>query len=475
MVGQALQQTQQQRQLMTLSPLQIRYFKMLEMNRVQAEEEVRRALDENPALEAVDNSVEESQFNETAEELQRADYRDEDDIPFYRLEVNNRSADDAWYTPEAVALSATLSEHLAGELDMIEGVSQPTVNVAKYVAGNLDANGYMTRSSADMIDDLAISSGVTVTSEQMKAAVDLVRSLDPAGVGAVDLRDCLLLQLNRMSATPASTLAREIVAHYFDLFSHKHYDRLRSALGVGQDDMRDAIECIRGLNPKPGSLVETVDANDRLRHVTPDFVVETDGEGNVTASVVSTIPELQVEATFAADAGSGSAKNPSADAFIRKQRDEATGFINIVKLRNDTLMKVMAAIVRIQHKFFTSGIESDLRPMILRDISGLTGLDASVVSRATSGKYVMTPWGVYPLKFFFNERFSHDEDDGETSSREIMARLRELIEGEDRHHPLADRELADLLEKDGHRVARRTVAKYREMLGFPVARLRRDL
>lgn len=472
MVSQTLSQTQQQRQLLTLSPMQIRYFKMLEMNRVQAEEEVRKELDENPALEVADTPVDTPDFNETAEELQMADYRDEDDIPFYRLEANNRSADDSRYTPEAVAQGDTLSQHLSAELDMIDGIDPMLLAAAKYVAANLDSNGYMTRSQSEMIDDIAFSTGITVSPERMKEAVALVRTLDPAGVGAVDLRDCLVLQLDRMPRDKVTENAREIVTHYFDLFSHKHFDRLRSALGVSDEEVRAAIERIRSLNPKPGSLIETSDASDRLRHVTPDFIVETDGEGNVTASVINSIPELQVEATFAVD----SAGNSTANAFIRRQRDEANGFISIVRLRNETLLKVITAIVKIQHRFFATGLETDFRPMILKDISAMTGLDASVVSRATNGKYVMTPWGVFPLKFFFSERFNHDDEEGgdAVSSREIMAELRQMIENEDRRRPLADRELAAMLEEKGRKVARRTVAKYREMLGFPVARLRRE-
>lgn len=474
MVGQTLRQSQQQRQLINLSPMQIRYFKMLEMNRLQAEEEVRRALEDNPALDTVETEADVPDFNETAEQLQLADYGSEEDVPFYRLHAANSSADDSFYTPEAVDDTTTLSEHLDAELNMLEGVESRVLNIARYVAGSLDSNGYMTRSVAEMIDDIAISTGVAVSEAEMKEAVALVRTLDPAGVGAADLRDCLLLQLDRMAPDAITVLAREIVAHYFDLFSHKHYDRLMSALGVSQGQLRQAIDCITALNPKPGSVVEESGAGDRLRHVIPDFQVDTDNDGIVTATVLSNIPELQIEATFATDAPDAP-KSGSADAFIRRQRDEANGFINIVRLRNETLMKVIGAIVKLQHDFFLTGDEACLKPMILKDISKLTGLDTSVVSRATSGKYVMTPWGIFPLKFFFNERFNHDTDDEDTSSREIMAALRKLIENEDHHHPLADRQIAEELAAKGLNVARRTVAKYREMLGFPIARLRRQL
>ena len=269
--------------------------------------------------------------------------------------------------------------------------------------------------------------------------------------------------------------AIEIVGHYFDLFSKKHYDRIVSATGMSMDTLREAIETIRSLNPKPGGEVGDDQSQERLRQVTPDFSVEPDPEGGLTVTLLSNLPELAVEKTFAADAPISTERrqHDDANAFIRRQRDDAQGFIRILKMRSQTLTRVMTAIVKLQRQFFLTGNDADLRPMILKDVSAITGDDQSVVSRATAGKYVATPWGIFPLKHFFNERFS--AGDPATSSRGILAALRTLIESEDRSHPLSDEALSQELGKLGFDVARRTVTKYREQLGQPVARLRREI
>lgn len=475
MSRQSINLTQQQRQLQTLSPLQIRYFKMLEMTQVQAEEEVKRALDENPALEVahddesnLPSATDDGGFNETSEQMQLADYRGEDDIPFYRYEANNHSADDQKYIPEAVEESQTLFDILVAQVR--EQSLDPRLEAAvEFVAGNLDDNGYLSRSVSQMADDMAIVAGHDVSEALISEALAVVRSLDPAGVGASDLRDCLLLQLRRRRTTPQVKLAIEIVAHYFDLFSKKHFDRLSHSLGVELSDLREAVDEIKTLNPKPGGDVVAVGPDERMRHITPDFIVDTDSDmETVTVTLANRIPELQLEATFAADKSG----DDGVERFIRRQRDEANGFISILKMRQQTLIAVMSAIVAHQKKFFLTGDEAMLRPMILKNISESTGYDASVVSRATSGKYVLTPWGIFPLKFFFNERFN---DSDETSSREIISAIRAIIDGEDRSDPLTDEAVVGKLRAMGYEVARRTVAKYREQLGLPVARLRREI
>lgn len=462
---------QQQRQQQTLSPQQVRYFRMLEMNQTQAEEELKHALDENPALEIADTSPSENgenDFNETAEEMQLADYAGEDDIPTYQLRANNRSADDSDWHPEAIEEAPTLFDIIVEQARML-GLDDDRLAALIFVAGNLDNNGYLTRSTSDMAADMTMVTGREISQTEINEALTKLRTLDPAGIGASDLRQCLLLQLRRKKPTPDIEMAIEVIAHNFDLFSHKHYDRLASAVGIDRERLRRVLDIIRSLNPKPGSEVESVQAADRLSHITPDFAVETDGE-SLTVTLLNAAPELRVEATFAADDDGNSSS--SADAFIRRQRDEALGFISILKLRQQTLFRVMNAIARFQQKFFLTGDEAKLRPMVLKDISQSTGYDTSVVSRATQGKYVLTPWGIFSLKFFFNERFNDSDD---TSSREIIAALREIVEGEDRRHPLNDDAVAEQLSRRGFKVARRTVAKYREQAGIPVARLRREL
>lgn len=474
--NQRLTLSAEQRLQQTLSPLQVRYFRMLEMSDAGMEEEVRRALDENPALEVADNHDpdEAEAFHETPEEMQLADYRTEDDIPAtLTLRHHGGSFGDGSYRePMAVSPENSLMESLQEQL-ALAGLSETDEAIGQYIIGNIDNNGYLTRDPDVMADDLAMTQGVDIDAAHVRRVLEAVRRLDPAGVGAVDLRDCLLLQLRRKERSPRIDDAIRIVRDYFDLFSKKHYDRIMAATGMSRERLRLAEETIRSLNPKPGSEISGGE-DDRLRHVSPDFAVDVTPDGQLSVALLSNIPELAVEKTFAEDtplAARTGRDAGSAGTFIRNRRDEALGFIRIVKMRADTLFRVMSAIVKLQRRFFLSGNDADLRPMILKDVSAITGDDPSVVSRATQGKYVATPWGIYPLKHFFNEKFSSDAP--QTSSRAIMAALRSLIDAEDKANPLSDEALAGLLAEKGMDVARRTVAKYREQLAIPVARLRR--
>lgn len=467
-LGQRLQQK--------LSPLQIRYGRVLEMNAPEIEEEVRQELDDNPALAVADTQQDDfsdETFNESAEQLQMADYRDEDDIPSYRLEARNHSVNDVYREPVAVAGGNTLMEHLSSQLAEM-GLSVTDLRIADYIVGNIDDNGYLTRTLPAIIDDLAINQGLDVADEDVRRMYNTVRSLDPAGVGAIDLRDCLLLQLKRRRATPDVRVAREIVSDYFDLFSLKHYDRLVSSLGVTRQQLQEAVDVIRTLDPKPGSVYADAAVDDRVRHIIPDFSVEVDGD-SITLTLLNNIPELCIEETFAAgdDNRSVTPREREAAAFVRRKRDEASDFIAMLKLRQSTLYSVMSAIVKIQRDFFLTDDETKLRPMRLRDIGAVTGLDLSVISRAAAGKYVTTPGGVYPLKFFFNDSAGSDDEDA--SVRKIIAEIKEIVDNEDHARPLSDDAITTELRERGYDIARRTVAKYRERLGYPVARLRKEV
>ena len=478
----ALRLSTEQKLQQRLTPMQVQFVRMLEMTGPEVEEEVRRALDDNPALEQCDNDTstnltEDSSetFNESAEDIQRADYRDEDDIPSYRLEARNYSADDKYYEPVAVDSGDTLIEMLDSQL-MEYDLSDIDLSIAQYIIGNLDDNGYLTRDLLAINDDLAFNVGLDVDMAQVKRVFDVVRSLDPAGVGAIDLRDCLLLQLKRKESCQATKIATEIIEDYFDLFSKKHYDRMKSLLDISGDELKEAMAIITSLNPKPGSII-TGGSSDRTRHIIPDFSVEADPDnGNITLTLLNRIPELQIEETFSESAcevpANASRSQRDAATFIKQKRDEASGFIKILQMRQETLYKVMKAIVTLQRDFFITDDESRIRPMILKDISAITGHDLSVISRATAGKYVMTQRGIYPLKLFFNERPKEDDD---TSSHEILAVLKEIIDNENKNKPLSDEAITKLLTEKGYDIARRTVAKYREKLGLPVARLRKEL
>ncbi len=464
-----------QRQQQTLAPMQLQFVRMLEMNGPEVEDEVRRALDDNPALvesEGDDGLHQpDEEFNESAEQMQLADYRTDDDIPSYRLESNNGYYGADAFEPVAVAAGEGLMESLMRQLAETTGLDDRDMALARIVVGNIDNNGYMTRSLQSLADDAAIQEGLDVSRDDVRRVWNAVRGLEPAGVGAVDLRDSLLLQLQRRDRTLATNLASEIVKDYFDLFSMRHFKELRRHLNVDEEQLQAAFEVIKSLDPKPGALLGGGD-DARTRHITPDFLVETDGD-DVTLTLLNHIPNLEIERTFRADEGTDKAgRRANANAFIRQKREEATTFIRVLEMRQNTLFRIMSAIVGIQHDFFVSGDPMKLRPMILKDVSEITGDDVSVVSRATAGKYVMTQQGMYPLKFFFNERRKDNDD---VSAHHIVGVLRGIIAGEDKQHPFSDEELAARLQAEGYDVARRTVAKYREKYGIPSGRMRKEV
>ena len=479
----SLQLSTEQRLQQRFTPLQVQFVKMLEMTGPEVEDEVQRVLDENPALERCDNDERDNNltedstevFNESAEEIQLADYRDEDEIPAYRLEARNYSADDKYYEPVAVDSSDTLIESLNAQL-MEYDLDDTELAIAQYIIGNLDDNGYMTRDLTAICDDLAFNAGIDVPLSLIKNMFEIVRGLEPAGVAAIDLRDCLLLQLKRKERNNLNDIATDIITNYFDLFSKRHYDRLCNSLNISSEKLREVVSVITSLNPKPGSIL-TGGVSDSTRHIIPDFSIEVDDDnGNITLTLLNRIPELQIEETFSEKAceipQNATRSQREAAAFIKQKRDEASGFIKILKMRQETLYRVMKAIVKIQHEFFLTDDESKIKPMILKDISAITGQDLSVISRATTGKYVMTQRGIYPLKLFFNERPTDDDD---TSSHEILAALKDIIANENKRRPLSDEAITNALGEQGYNIARRTVTKYRERLGLPVARLRKEL
>lgn len=490
----SFQLTQEQKLQQRLTPLQVRYVRMLEMSGPEFEEEVRNAVDEMPALEASspetaqvdsENSVTEdgSRFTESAHDMQLADYRSEDDIPDYlrrQMYRGSQTSPEDYYEPVIVAGDDSLLDTLTRQLDE-QDVTDDERLIAKYIIGNLDDNGYMTRDISAVADDIAFTEGRDFPREIVTRVWEKVRSLDPPGIGAVDLRDCLLLQLKRLPRTVDNLAALEMVWDYFDLFAKKHFQRIASAMGIDDRQMKEAIAVISRLNPKPASLLESTGGG-AARAVVPDFMVEVDTEGALTLTLLNRIPELSVEKSFAADTPLPDASQRSTAAarmFLKQKRDEASDFIKIVGMRQQTLFTVMSAILKFQRPFFLTEDEAQIRPMVLRELSAATGLDLSVVSRATQGKYVMTPHGVYPLKMFFNERRKKEDaqesDSSDNTTPRIVAALKAIILGEDKSRPLSDEQITRKLTSQGFDIARRTVAKYREKLGFPVGRLRKAL
>ena len=466
-----------------LSPQQVRFVRLLEMTGAEFEDAVRNELDENPALEAEDETVHDDEalssftdneaYTETSEQLQAADYRGEDDIPSYLLRdpsVNFGGREDSYldYLTENDRQWPSLIEYLGEQLDTVDADSHD-VALARYLTGYLDSNGRLSRSLTDIAEDISLATGRIVKRADLLPALDIIRyQLDPPGVGASDLRECLLIQLQRRQPkTLPLRIAEEIIDSYFDLFTLKHFDKIQTALGVDKEALTEAIAIIRSLDPKPGSSLSS-GATDKLSQITPDFFVQPDGEDSHRFTVVlnSRTPNLAVEQSFLVDP-----EDKAARMFVRRKREEANTFIGLARRRSQTLLTVMEAIVRLQTPFFQTEDPATLKPMILDDISRLTGLDRSVISRATSGKYVATPGALYPLKIFFNDNPFEDSD---TSSTQIIEELKKIISAEDPRHPFSDRILTEKLNKQGFALARRTVTKYREKLGIPVARLRKE-
>lgn len=473
-----LQQQQELKQLQRLTPMQVQFVRMLEMTGPELEGEVNRALDEMPALEIAENqgvSSDNDDFNETAEQVQLADYGNDDDIPSYMLDARNRSVNDTYYTPVAVNDELTLAEDLTRQLSELP-LSPRQLTIANYIIGNLDSNGYLKRTPEAIADDITFTESVETEAAEVSEVIDIIRTLDPAGVGAVDLRDCLLLQLNRRQPTVEVITAREIITHYFDLFSKKHFDRLADLLGIDTERLTAAVDIISRLNPKPGNQLNDSAIEHSGRQIVPELQVEIDSDNNLTVSLLNNIPDLALSRSFSLDTPMSATLTPrqrtDAATFIRTRRDEAQAFIKTLQMRQSTLLNVMTAIASLQRDFFLTGDETRLHPMILKDVAAVTGYDLSVISRATASKYVLAPSGIYPLKFFFNERPKADDD---VTSHQIIDAIKTIISQEDKRSPLPDETIAAMLSEKGFNIARRTVAKYRERLGLPVARLRKTI
>lgn len=456
----------EQKQRLRLSQQQLRFVKLLELNTRELEEAVDKELDDNPALQA----------EYTPESAPMPDTRQNDDTPYYRLHANNYSADDN--TPEFSPTDSeeTLYDYLDSQIaerDLPEKVEQ----MAHYLVGNMDANGYIRRPLRNILDDLEFIHGVSVNEKDAENALIIIRSLDPSGVGAYDLRDCLKLQLERKPASPVRDRALEILNSQFEAFSMKHYHKIMSALEIDKDRTMEAVDLIRSLNPKPGSAFSNT-ADDLGNIIVPDLIVE-NHEGKLVISMNSSIPDLSIEQSFeeaAANLKQHRATRKAAlkeNEYIMNRYNEARDFINILKRRQQTVLDVMTAITQIQKDYFLTEDVALMKPMMIKDISNLTGLDLSTVSRATANKYVGTSWGVFPLRHFFSDTIGNEEDG--LTNRRIEAEISAMVEKEDKKHPLSDEKICRALNEKGFDVSRRTVAKYRDRKGIPVARLRKEM
>ena len=484
----ALRQQQELKQTQKLSPLQMQVIKLDELNSLELEGTIRQVMEDNPALEATDPEMpqtpEETDFQAeddaaavSQDELILGDYASDDDVPDYRL---NASSGNAPQSREFTFSSEkTLIESLQEQIGLHD-LDNRKKKIAEYIIGNLDENGYLQRDLKAISDDLLFLEHLEVSSLEMEDVLYEIQDLDPAGVGARDLQECLTLQLQRREPDSVTQLAQRIIEDYFEEFSRKHYDKILRQLAITEDDLRDAIEEIVSLNPKPGNAWSD-SMEMAMSNITPDFIVESENGEVIMYLNNQNIPSLKVNRDFSEmlqgynqNKESMSLNDKQAMLFMKQKVDSAKWFIDAVKQRQNTLYRTMQTIVNLQYDFFLTDDETALKPMILKDVAEKTGFDISTISRVSTSKYVQTNSGVYPLKFFFSEAMQNEAGE-DVSTREIKYILKQSIEEEDSTKPLTDDQLTKILNEKGYVIARRTVAKYREQLNIPVARLRKKI
>ena len=458
-----------------LSPQQIQMIKLLELPTVQLEQRIKQEIEDNIVLEEEERSPEEEEPREISVE----EYLREDDTPSYKSRINNYSKDDK-QRPVYLSEGRSLQEYLVEQLGYRD-LSEREMRLAVYLIGSIDEDGYLRRGLGSVAGDIAFTMGVEGTPAQLERLLKIIHELEPAGVGARNLQECLLLQMDQIPLNSrARRLARKILTSYFDEFVKKHYEKLIARLQVTEDEFRDAIDEIRRLSPKPGNLYSE-GGTDTTPYIIPDFLLDFhDGRFELSLNSYN-VPEVRVNRRYVdmirdmvASDGTVKEKDREALQFVKSKIDSAKWFISAIKQRHDTLMRTMQTILDYQQEYFKDGDKSKLRPMILKDIADRTGLDVSTISRVVNSKYVQTQFGIILLKSLFSEAMQTDSGE-EVSSYEIKNLLQRCIDEEDKRRPLTDETLMDVLNAKGYRIARRTVAKYREMLGIPVARLRKQI
>ena len=482
-------QTQAQQLLQTLSPYQILVVKLLELPSMELEERVRAEILDNPALEEGKEMPEHestddfgTDFNEdntynNNEDLSLGDYRTEDDIPDYKLQEHNRSRGE---TPEEIPFSDSVSfyEMLLEQLRM-QHLNEEEEVMAEYLIGSLDDDGLLRKDARTLIDELAIYRGIYTNDKEIERILRIIQNFDPAGIGARSLQECLLLQLKRKPDSPLKKIQWDIIDKYCDDFTRKNKEKIMQRLDIDEETYEEAVSELTKLNPRPGSsLGEIIGKN--FEQIIPDFIVETEENGNINLILNNgNVPELHLSREFneLLEEHTINRENQSREAtdtflFLKQKVDAAQGFINAIKQRQETLFNTMQAIIDLQRPFFQEGDESLLKPMIMKDVAERAKLDVSTISRVSNSKYVQTYFGIYPLRFFFNDSYTTDGGE-ELSVREIKHFLEECIANENKEMPYNDDELADMLREKGYPIARRTVAKYRQQLNIPNARLRR--
>lgn len=486
-----LNQKLQQKLLQKLSPQQIQLMKLLQIPAIALEQRIKEEIEENPALEEGadeeeneindfddDLDVEQNPNDKDDEEFNFSDYLDDDDTPSYKLNANNQSADDERKEIPFVS-GISFQEQLLSQLGL-RIMGEKSYLIATQIIGNIDDAGYLQRELNALVDDLAFSLNIVTSVDELKNLLEIIQEFDPPGVGAKNLQECLLLQLKRStSSNKAIENAIEILSHYFDDFTKKHYDKISKKMNLDTEEIKSAVNEIIKLNPKPGNTQS--ETSKSVQYILPDFYL-TNEDGILEISLNNkNAPELRISRTYSEmmETYSQTKEKPSSqqkDAmmFVKQKIDSAKWFMDAIKQRHNTLEETMKCIAKFQEDYFLTGDETKLKPMILKDIAEKVGLDISTISRVANSKYIQTPFGTFLLKSFFSESLQTDSGE-EVSTREVKKILQNCVEAEDKMSPLTDDELAKILNEKGYNIARRTIAKYREQLNIPVARLRKEL
>ena len=467
MLKTGLELKQQQR----LSPLQIQTIKLIQMPIQELEQKVRAELESNPVLDDEPAPDSDSETKDVSIDA----IKEDGDIPAYRLKVNNWGKD-----PRPEYNTFSVREGFTQSLQRQLGFRDLTPHqreVASFIIGSLDDDGYLRRDLETLVDDLAFRANIETTTEEVEEMLQVIQDFEPTGVGARDLRECLLLQLRTLKQTPEVKTAIRIIDECFQDFSNKHFQKICSRLGITEDELKAAFSKIVKLNPSPGGQVDDSYV-DQSQQIVPDFILdEHDGVLDFTMPRFN-VPEIRVNKKYAEllmDAkGSSEKAQKEAAAFVKQKLDSAKWFVEALKQRQNTLSKTMRAILDYQHDFFIDGDESNLRPMVLKDIAEITGFDISTISRVVNSKFIETHFGIFPLKYFFSEGMENQEGE-EVSTRELKKVLQECVDAEDKKKPLTDEQLVVEMTKRGYNVARRTIAKYRGQLGIPLARWRKEI
>jgi RNA polymerase sigma-54 factor len=476
----AIKQSLQQRLLQKLSPQQIQLMKMLQLPTLELEKRIKEELELNPALdegEEQNQELSEDNLDTSTEKREDFNYQDyvNDETPYYKTQ-SNQSNKDQENNQTPLSLGDSFTEKLVSQINL-RIKDEKHLIIAEQIIGNLDESGYLRRELFNIVDDLAFSQNISTTEKELEEVLLEVQELDPPGVGARDLQECLLIQLRKKKKTISTKTAEVILEKCFESFKKKHYKKIEQKLDIDTTAIKDAMAEIVKLNPKPGNSL--IDTSKSVQHITPDFTI-TENEGTLAVELNQrNAPQLRVSRDYVEmikgyENSPKNKRDKEAVLFIKQKVDAAKWFIEAVKQRQNTLLVTINAILEFQKEFFLSGDEKNLRPMILKDIASMVDMDISTISRVANSKHVATPYGTFLLKYFFSESLATKSGE-EVSTREVKTILNEAISKEDKTKPLTDEKLAELLKENGYLIARRTVAKYREQLNIPVARLRKQL